>query len=351
MAVTIQDIARHLDLAPSTISKALNDYPHISPATRVRVMEAVRELGYYPSAAARNLRRRKTDRIGFLYGFVTADVGEYALRLINGAVNAAEKAGYNVLLYPLTGNQGEKLTRICNTGEVEGLILMGGEHLAESIKLLQKERIPFVVLNRQLDEPDVSFVSADYHKVTYEAIHHLIELGHKRIAYVGQNALEKLNSDRAFSFRQILREADLIVDDRLVTSADPEPGAGYEVMRKLLDLADPPTAVLTIHDPLAIECLQAVVDAGLRAPEDVAIIGSDNLRESQSTKPPLTTIHPPLAEIGRQAMEGLLRQISDDSFPPTRLILPAKLIIRQSTAALGEARLGKFPELMTVEGL
>ncbi len=122
-------------------------------------------------------------------------------------------------------------------------------------------------------------------------------------------------------------------------------------MRKLLDLADPPTAVLTIHDPLAIECLQAVVDAGLRAPEDVAIIGSDNLRESQSTKPPLTTIHPPLAEIGRQAMEGLLRQISDDSFPPTRLILPAKLIIRQSTAALGEARLGKFHELMTADGL
>ncbi|GMQ79337.1 MAG: LacI family DNA-binding transcriptional regulator [Anaerolineae bacterium] len=338
MAVTIHDIASYLDLAPSTISKALNDYPHISTATRVRVFEAARELGYYPSASARNLRRRRTERIGFLYGFITVDVGEYASRLINGAVNAAEKAGYNVLLYPLTGNQPEKLTRICNTGEVEGLLLMGGEHLARSINLLQKERIPFIVLNRQLDEPDVSFVSADYHKVTYEAIHHLIELGHNRIAYVGQNVLEKLNSDRVYSFRQVLREVGLSVDESLVTSAGPEPGAGYEVMHKLLDLADPPTAVLTIHDPLAIECLHAVVDAGLSVPEDVAIIGSDNLRESQSTKPPLTTIHPPLAEIGRRAMEGLLRQLSDESVPPTRLILPAKLVIRQSTVAGGESR-------------
>ncbi len=331
MAVTIQDVARHLNLAPSTVSKVLNDYPHVSPETRTRVLEMARELGYYPSAAARELRRRRTNRIGFSYGYTTTDIGEFASQLVNGAVAAAEKAGYNVLLYPLTGNQREKLARICQTREVEGLLLMGGKHLTESIDLLQNGQIPFVVLNRQLDQPDVPFVSANYRQATIEATRHLIDLGHERIAFMGQPDLEKLNSDRIDCYQRALRQANLPVDDNLVMSAGREPGAGYRVMRTLLETDHPPTAVLAIHDPLAIECLQAATDAGLRVPEDVAIIGSDNIRESQATKPPLTTIHSPLAEIGRWAMEGLLRQLANSSLPPMRLVLPAELIIRQST--------------------
>lgn len=331
MAVTIWDIAKHLDLSVSTVSRALNGYNDVAPKTRERVFEAARELNYYPSAAARDLRRRHTSRVGFSYGFTTTDIGEFAARLINGAVAVAEKMGYNVMLYPLTGNQIEKLTRIYQTREVDGLLLMGGEYLTESIKLLQKEQLPFVVLNRWFDQSEVSFVTADHHQATMEATRHLIELGHTRIAYVGQSALGKLHSERIASFRQALREANLEVDEMLVMSADTEPGDGYQVMRTLLALPNPPTAVLAIHDPLAIECLHSAIDAGLQVPDDVAIIGSDNLRESQTTDPPLTTIHPPLAEIGRAAMEHLLAQIKDDTLPPIRLKLPARLIVRQST--------------------
>jgi DNA-binding LacI/PurR family transcriptional regulator len=338
MTVTIWDIAEHLDISVSTVSRALNGYEDVAPGTRQRVFDAAASLGYYPSAAARDLRRRRTDRIGFSYGFTTADVGEYASRLINGAVNAAEQAGYNILLYPLTGNRLEKLNRICQVREVEGLLLMGSEQLTESIELLQKQEVPFVVLNRQLDRPDVSFVAADYQQAAVDATRHLIDLGHKRIAYVGQAALETLHTDRIASYRQALSEASLLFDESLVISAGTEPGSGYQVMQKLLDLAQPPTAVLAIHDPLAIECLHAVIDVGLRVPEDVAIIGSDNLRESQATTLPLTTIHPPLAAIGRQAMEGLLLQLSDKSSGLTRLVLPAQLVIRQST--IGEINFG-----------
>lgn len=333
MAVTIQDIAKHLHLAPSTISKALNDYPHISVATKERVVNAALELGYVPSAAARDLRRRKTDRIGFLYGFSSADIGEYASRLINGAVSAAEESGYNLLLYPLTGDRLERLTHICKTREVDGLLLMGGQHLAEAIALLQQEQIPFVVLNRQLDQPDASFVAADYHQGTMLAMQHLIELGHRRIGFVGQSVLEKLHVDRVASYKQALREANLTIDSALIRSAKTNLGDGYKVMQKLLALEQPPSAVLVIHDPLAIECLQAALDAGLRVPEDVAIVGSDNLRESQATAPPLTTIHPPLAEIGRQAMTGLLEQLSDADDSVLQRILPVKFVVRQSTTA------------------
>lgn len=161
MAVTIQDIARHLNLAPSTVSKALNNYPNIALKTKNRVLDAARELNYYPSAAARDLRRRRTNRIGFSYGYTTTDIGELASRLINGAVAAAEKADFNVMLYPLAENQLEKLTRICKTREVDGLLLLGGSQVAESIDLLQEEQIPFIVLVLQFEELDVPFVTRE----------------------------------------------------------------------------------------------------------------------------------------------------------------------------------------------
>ncbi|WP_420641514.1 LacI family DNA-binding transcriptional regulator [Candidatus Leptofilum sp.] len=336
MVVTIWDIAKYLDLSISTVSRALNGYDDVAEKTRQRVFAAAAELGYYPSAAARDLRRRKTDRIGFLYGYASADIGEYASRIINGAVSAAEKAGYNVLLYPLTGNQIQKLSRICQTREVDGLLLMGGAYLDESISLLQQSQIPFVVLNRQFEQPDVAFVSSDHHSATVMALHHLIELGHTRIAYMGQAALEQLHDGRVASYKQTLHEANFEVDASLMVSAGTNPGDGYQVMQTLLALPEPPTAVLTIHDPLAIECLQATTAAGLRVPDDIAIMGSDNLRETQVTKPPLTTIHPPLAEVGRQAMTGLLQQLADRNAPLTRLSLPVKLVVRQSTVGAME---------------
>lgn len=331
MSITIRDIAEHLQLAPSTVSKALNDYPHISSKTKERVVDAASELGYVPSAAARDLRRRKTDRIGFLYGFASVDIGEYASRLINGAVSAAEKAGYNVLLYPVTGDRLEKLNRICKNSEVDGLLLMGGEHLAEAIALLQQEQIPFVVLNRLLEQPNVSFVAADYDQGTVDAIRHLVQLGHRRIGFVGQSVLEKLHHDRIVSYKKGLAEANIAIDDELIRSAGMELGDGYQIMQDLLAMGQPPTAVLGIHDQLAIECLQAVLDAGLRVPEDVAVVGSDNLRESQGTTPSLTSIHPSLAEIGRQAMDGLLEQLGGKHESVTQKILPVRLVVRAST--------------------
>ena len=331
MAVTIWDIAEHLKLSISTVSRALNGYEDVAEKTRQRVVDAAMELGYSPSATARDLRRRRTNRIGFSYGFGSVDVGEYASRMINGAVSAAEKAGYNILLYPLVDDQLGKLRRISQTREVEGLLLLEQEPLSKSLDLLQKAQTPFVVLNRQLDNSDVSFVSADYYGAAKKAIQHLFQLGHQQIALVGQHTLGLLHDDRVASYKEAFLEANIPVDQNLIVSADAAPGDAMQKMKQLLALPTPPTAVLAIHDPFAIECLQAVKEAGLRVPDDVAIIGSDNLRASQATSPPLTTIHPPLAEIGRLAVESLLARIDDNTLPPTQITLPARLIIRPST--------------------
>ncbi len=330
MAVTIRDIAQHLNVSVSTVSRALNGYEDVASKTRQRVVDAAAELDYYPSAAARDLRRRRTDRIGFSFSYLTTYVGEFASRLINGVVAAAETTSYKVMLYPLAENELDKLMQICRTREVEGLLLMGSEELELAMALLKKEKLPFVVLNRHVADPDVSYVTGDDVGGGLLATRHLIELGHTRIAYMGRFGLQS-TVDRLAGYKQALKEANLPFDEELVAFSPIVKGGLYQPMQEMLRLANSPTAVFAIHDPAAIECLQAITDFGLRVPQDVALVGFDNLRDFYAINPFLTTLHPPLEEIGRQATEILLQRIADNTQPATQVILPVELVVRQST--------------------
>lgn len=333
MSVTIKDIAQHLGIAVSTVSKALNNYSDVSQKTKERVLAAARELDYHPSAAARNLRRRRTDKIGFSFSFPVSLMSDYISRLITGAVTAAEKQGHNLILYPLMDDQVKQLTQICRAREVDGLLLLGRAQMEQTtIALLKQEDIPFVVVGRRVENPEVSFVTPDHLSGALAITRHLIELGHKRIAFTTRPALGITSRDRLASYRQALSEAGIPFDENLVVPTSIEPDSSYQAMNTLLDLPNPPTAVFAIHDLVAIECLRAATDRGLRVPEDVAIAGFDNWRASLTTYPPLTTIHPPLSDIGFRATEILLARVADRSLPSERVTLPVELVIRQSTA-------------------
>ena len=331
MAVTIQDIAQHLNLAVSTVSKALNNYPDVSQQTKDRVIEVARELSYYPSAPARNLRRRRTDKIGFLFSFPITAISEYVSKLITGAIIAAEKEGYNLILYPLLEDQLENLTRICRAREIDGLLVLNRAGIDQILAVLEQEAIPFVLVDRRAEQPDISFVSSDHYHGALLIMRHLVGLGHKRIGYTSRPLLGITSRDRLTGYKQVLEEAGLPFDGSLVVPTDTDLRSGYHAMKKLLDLPDPPTAVFAIHDLIALECLRAATDRGLRVPEDVAIVGFDNWHFSESTKPPLTSVRIPLTEIGRLATETVLTCISENNPSPVRLILPVELVVRQST--------------------
>jgi len=331
MAVTIQDIAQHLNLAISTVSKALNDYPDVSQQTKDRVTEVARDLGYYPSAPARNLRRRRTDKIGFLFSFPITVISEYVSKLITGAIIAAEKEGYNLILYPLLENQLENLTRICRAREIDGLLVLNRTGIDQTLAVLEQEAIPFVLVDRRAEQPAISFVSSDHFNGALLIMHHLVGLGHSRIGYTSRPLLGITNRDRLAGYKQALEEAGLPFDEKLVVPTETDLRSGYEAMNKLLDLPDSPTAVFAIHDLIALECLRAATDRGLRVPEDVAIVGFDNWHFAETTKPPLTSVHTPQTEIGRLATETLLAHVAEPSQPPVRLKLPVELIVRQST--------------------
>jgi LacI family transcriptional regulator len=335
MSVTIEDIARHLSLSVSTVSKALNDYKDVSDETKRRVLETARELDYHPSAAARSLRRQRSNKIGLLFGYPVTVISEYVARVITGAMLAAEGQGYDVTLYPLRGNQTDRVVRICRSREVDGLLLMGTPKMDERVALLQSEALPFVVLERRVESPDVSYVAADNLGGALALMRHLIGLGHRRIGYTDRPDLGTLNQDRRAGYVQALSEAGIPFEEELVVlTVAGEMSGGGVAMNTLLDLPDPPTAVFAVHDVAAIEALQIATERGLRVPDDVAIVGFGDLYSTHVTQPPLTTVHLPLTDMGRQAMETLLTRMTDGDRPAVHLRLPVYLVERQSTVGV-----------------
>lgn len=333
MPITIDDIARQLQVSVSTVSKALNGYGDISPATRQRVLDAARELDYHPSAAARTLRRQRTDKIGFLYSFPTAYIGEFASRIINGVVSEAEDQGYNLTLYPVRDNWQDHMVKICRMRDVDGLLVMGSGLAERMVALLAQEGMPCVVLNRRVADPQASFVTADHEDGGYQVARHLIDQGHRRIAHITREGLGAINDDRLAGYCRALAEAGLAFDPGLALETAMQPGSIRIALGELLERHDPPTAAAAINDIAALECLEAAAQRGLAAPHHFAVVGSDNNRISLTSTPALTTLHPPLAEMGRRATRALLSQVVDRETIPVREVLRARLIVRQSSSA------------------
>jgi len=209
--------------------------------------------------------------------------------------------------------------------------LLWGDLTAENLTLMQTENIPFVVVARRVDEYEVPFVVGDNKGGALELTRHLLSLGHRRIGFTSWATERTTNLDRLAGYKQALAEAEIPYDNDLVVPITRDPENRYAAMNKLLDLANPPTAVFAFHDFVAIQALQAATDRGLQVPEDVAIAGFDGMYSSLITSPPLTTVKHPVREIGQQAVEILLKHISDPNLPPQQAILPTELVPRKST--------------------
>ncbi len=330
MPVKIEDIAQQLDISVSTVSKALNNYVDVSDATRKRVQAVANKLGYFPSASAQSLRRQRTNRIGLAVNYPIASIGEFLAELMIGAALAAERAGFNLILYPTVGQQYNRVARVCQTREVDALLLLWGSQMTRSFALLNKDKMPFVVVTRRVDDSKVPFVVSDNLGGALMLTRHLISLGHRRIAFTPIPELHTTNRDRFAGYRQALKEANIPYDEQLVVPVTMASENRYAAMNQLMDLPDPPTAVFAFHDYVAIDVLRAAADRGLRVPEDVAIAGFDGMHSSLITTPPLTTVKQPVQEMGERAVEVLLNQLTNN-LKVHQVVLPVELLPRQST--------------------
>lgn len=327
----IADISKDLGLSISTVSKALNGYADVSEATRELVMQRARELGYQPSASARNLRRGRTDKIGLLINHSIMYISEYLTEIVAGAGYVAEQNGKNIILYMETVHHPEGIERICRAREIDGALLLWANPTSDTLQIFEDEGMPYILLGRRIDYEDASYIAPDNEDGAYQLTRHLIGLGHSRIGFMARPVHGPTNTDRLEGYRRALREANLRYDERVVVTTALEPYSGYYAMLQLLDLHEPPSAVFAFYDLLAVDALRAAAERGVRVPEDMAIVGFDGLPSSLMTYPAITTAKQPLQLMGRQAVEMLMERIEDNALPPRRITLPVELLVRGST--------------------
>ena len=333
MSVTIEDISKRLNLSTSTVSKALNGYKDVSEKTRELVQGTAKELGYHPSAAARNLRRQRTDKIGFMFNHSVMYISDYFAEVIVGATTAAESAGNNIVLY--IGEESgspDSLLKLIRAKEVDGFVFVWNHVPAEISDLLIKEKTPFVVLGRRVGHPQASWIAPDNYNGAYALMQHLHDQGHRRIGFTTRPSMGRTNEDRFNAYKDSLLHNGIKVDPDLIIETKLEPLSGYRAANQLLDLPNPPTAIFAFHDYVAIDAHKAILERGLSIPDDVALVGFDGLSVARFATPPITTAIQPLADIGRESVSMLLKRIEDNSLPPIQKTLPVDLELRQSTA-------------------
>jgi len=339
--MNINDIAKKAAVSRTTISRVLNNKSDVDEKTREKVLKIIEESGYVANSAARNLRSKSTQKIGLLlYAYVSGVhvselhiASEYYFEIIRGITYEAEKASYNIILYSSLYSEGtlDNLDKICKSGEVDGLILVGTGKMKPVIERLKQNTIPFVVANRLISDPDVNYIGPNDEEGAYLAMKHLIDIGHKRIAYISRPSDEETNNYRLNGYKRALKEANIPYDDSLVVAASYEWGSGEKAMRSLLSYENRPSAVFAFNDLIAMEAVRVCGTMVVRIPDDVAIIGFDDIHSAAVSQPSLSTIRQPLFEIGAKAMEITLSLVKNELITPQQVIVPLTVIKREST--------------------
>ena len=330
MATSLVDIARRLELSPSTVSKALNGYRDVAGETREQVLRAALELDYQPRAAARNLRRGRTDRIGLFLNTSIEYVVDYLSGIIAGAVRCSQDCGKRLLIYTLTNNDPRQLLQVCRAGEIDGVILFSTHYDSHTIETLLAERFPFVVMGRQIEDERVFCVVPDYYEGTRQAMAYLLGKGHRRIAFMTRPELSTANEARLRGYRDGLAAAGIAVDETLIVETRLQAESGVAPTRQLLALAQRPTAICAFHDLVAVDVITTLQEAGLRVPRDVAVMGFDGLRAGFRTLPHISTVQQPLERIGERVVALVDRQLQEPEATPVQETLAVQLIPRGS---------------------
>jgi LacI family transcriptional regulator len=293
------------------------------------VEQAIEELGYYPNELARSLRRQQSLTIGLLIPNLTNPV--YA-EIARNMEDVCTKAGYLVLLCDSARDlaQEERFVHMLRAKQVDGVVMIPGQNPLELTEPLHAARIPTVVLEHDL--PETHCIAIDDLRGGRIGTQHLLGLGHRRIGLIRRRPSSALSSERFTGYLQALETAGIGFDPSLTIDCEAGWEAGFQAMQQLLASPQPPTAVFTHNDVLAVGAMHAVWRSGLSIPEDISIVGYDDTANSAFLTPPLTTVRFPKAEMGCQAADTILQLVQDgEMLPPRTVVLPVELVTRAST--------------------
>jgi len=342
--ITIRDVARKAGVSPSTVSRVLSRTVtgvSISAVTREKILAVCDELKFQPNVHAQRFFTKRSKVVGFVipprtklkgveYTFTDYNLGE----LLSGLEEAITAAGYRLTVLVADENfiREKNHVRLIRDKSLDGLLLWGLEVDETYIQdLREEETFPYILLNGSVGNLEVNAVTADNRQGSYAIMEHLLNIGHRKIAYVQGPDNCSVSVDRFKGFHRALRKFGLSPRDKWLVTGDFMEESGYQAGKKLLAMKTRPTAILAANDMMAIGVMKGAKEMGLKIPDDVALAGGDGIPLAGYVEPELTTFKVPMYELGVRGVKRLLETIDQGATGPIREVLKTELIIRRST--------------------
>jgi len=336
MAVTIYDIAKATGFSITTVSKVLNNYPDVGKKTREKILKTVDEMGYYPSSYARTLTTKKSYTLGVIY-MESLGIGlkhSFFNAVIQAFKQVVELEGYDLLFIAnKIGDEKKSYLDHFKYRGVDGVVVFSSENDDDELEKVIESDLPSVIVD--LDSTDTNVIYSDNYQGTEMALKYLLELGHTKIAHIAGHQNTFSGIERMKGFLKATKQLGIqIPPSYIVNGGFFSIEGGKEAMQQLLVLNDPPTAVFASSDTMAFGAVKAIQEAGLRVPEDISIIGYDNVEWSDYITPRLTTVKQDVDKIGADAARILMNSINGKNASYIKKVVPVSLIKRDSCSEL-----------------
>ena len=329
--VTLVDVARLAGVSVMTASRALSGEGYASEDTRNKVQSAARQLGYIPNALARIMKGGKTNVIGVVVNDLSSVVVN---RFVTALGDEVRKVDMDLFIYNALGEMGggkEKRVSQMLHGLWDGLVYVLPRMTDDYLETLEESSSPIVLIDYFRRETSLPVVCGNNASAAHEAVSHLVQLGHRRIAFVRGNAATGQSELREEGYQSALSKAGIALDPQLVYQGDFSEQSGIEAVLRLLALTDPPTAIFAASDAMAQGVMDAIGQRGLRIPEDVSVIGFDDIPSAATTRPPLTTLRHPFEAMAHATVQELMRHIRGEPGTCRRIEFPCQFVLRKST--------------------
>lgn len=329
--LTIREIADLAGVSIATVSRVLNGRDDVSEETRDLVSRVIRENGYIAHRSARGLSAGRSGLVGVLLPLVFP---AYFSGILAGAAEALSERDLQIVLSPTGGEHEREVSTVDRLhGLTDGALIILPEESSEELERLLDSGFRFVVLDPLMPLHErIPSVSAAHTSGADQAMRHLLNLGHRRVGQITGPRGWVATEDRRRGYRAALAAAGILPDPALEQEAVPEIEPGREAAERLLDLSDPPTAIFAFNDNIAIGTIQAARARGLRVPEDLSVVGFDDIEHATVVSPALTTVRQPLAEMGRTGVSLLMRLLERQRVETLHVELATRLVVRDSTA-------------------
>ena len=330
--MNLKKVAEKAGVSIATVSRVINDSPNVNPQTRIRIKKIIKDLNYSPNRVAKRLRNRNAS--SQLLGVLIPDIeNPFYVEVLRGIEDIAYQHEYMLIVCNFSQDEAKErmYLDLMKSESIDGLITAPVHEKDQNVIDLAKSGLPMVCVDRDLLNIDVDSVLVDNRRGAFLAVDHLAKKGYKRIAYISGIPRLPSSRDRELGYKDALSENDIEFTRELVKYGDSRHESGVKLCAELLNLKNPPDAVFTGNNLITLGALETIHKRGLSIPDDIAIVGFDDMYWSISLNPPLTAVRQPAYNIGKCAAEQLISRIGNPGRPTSQMILKTELMVRSST--------------------